>query len=430
MKSLGYAQVRAAALARARLGPGPGQARRASDAAGSELKKTPLYDVHVAHRARMVPFAGYSMPVQYEGMTHTDSHRFTRRHASLFDVSHMVQHVFRGPGAAAFLERVTPSSWASAVPMQSRLTAFLWPEGGGIVDDAMVTRIGEDEYHVVTNGACLDKDSDYFDDQLDGFGGGVDWARLDGSGLVALQGPEAARVLRAALATDVDLDGLYFGSAVWAKLKLADGAESHRVLISRGGYTGEDGFEMSFNAKLYPAQETTRRAVETLLAAAGPQTLRLAGLGPRDSLRLEAGMCLYGQDLDDTTTPAEAGLGWIIPPERRASGGFHGADVIVPQLTPKSKGGRGTERRRVGLVVQGPPAREGAKLELEGQSVGRVTSGLPSPSTGKSIAMGYVKTALHAVGTELEVVVRGRKQKAVVTRLPFVPARYHKASRT
>lgn len=404
------------------------QARCASDVAGSELKKTPLYDLHLAHGGKMVSFAGYSMPVQYTGASLAESHHFTRQHASLFDVSHMVQHIFRGRAAAAFLERVTPSAWGNMGHMQSRLTTFLWPDSGGIVDDSVITRIGESEYYVVTNGACFDKDSCYFDRELGSFGGGVEWTRLDGSGLVALQGPKAVQLLQQVLTTDVDLGALYFGSAAWVKLKLADGTETHPILVSRGGYTGEDGFEISLNGNLYPALETTSRVVEALLQVGGSDSLRLAGLGARDSLRLEAGMCLYGHDLDDTTTIVEAGLSWIIPPERRKSGGFHGANVILPQLTPVSKGGRGVERRRVGFVVEGAPAREGAEVQNgDGQSVGRITSGVPSPTLGKNIAMGYVKSGMHTAGTELDIIVRGRKRKGVVTKMPFVPTRYVKA---
>ena len=433
MNSLGSAARAAAprALARPRR---IGQARLASSGPAAELKRTPLYDVHLARGAKMVPFAGYSMPVQYADASLADSHRFTRTHASLFDVSHMVQHIFRGPDAAAFLERVTPSAWAAMAPMSSKVTTFLWPDTGGIVDDSVITRLGPDEYYVVTNGACLEKDSKYLDDELGSFGGSVDWLRLDGSGLVALQGPRAAEVLAEVLASDVDLDALYFGQAAWADLKLADGSKSHPVLVSRGGYTGEDGFELSFNGKLYPALETTTSAVEALLRSAGPERLRLAGLGARDSLRLEAGMCLYGHDLDDTTTPVEAGLSWVIGKDRRAAtaADFHGAEVILPQLTPKSKGGRGVERRRVGLVVDGGIAREGAEIvrptaAADPEPVGVVTSGCPSPTLGQNIAMGYVRDGLHKAGTELEVLIRGRPRKAVVTKMPFVPSKYHKA---
>lgn len=372
----------------------------------------------------MVPFAGHHMPVQYSSLTLAQSHQFTRTSASLFDVSHMVQHRFKGPDAAAFLEKVTPSSWSTLEPMQSKLTTLLWPGTGGIVDDTVVTRIGVDEYYVVTNGACFEKDTKYIDEELGRFGGNVEWKRLDGSGLVALQGPKSAEILSKVLATDIDLSGIYFGTSFWADLKLGDGSQTHPVLISRAGYTGEDGFELSFQGHLYPALETTTPAVQALLAAGGADgAVKLAGLGARDSLRLEAGMCLYGHDLDDTTTPVEGALSWIIPPERRKAGGFHGAEIILPQLTPKSKGGTGVDRRRVGLVVEGAPAREGAEIQQDGEKIGVITSGSPSPTTGKNIAMGYIKDGLHKSGTEVDVVVRGKKRKGVVTKMPFVPAR-------
>lgn len=408
-----------------------GAVRHGSGAApAGDLKKTPLYDFHVANGGKMVPFAGYHMPVQYSNLSLADSHHFTRNHASIFDVSHMVQHIFKGPDAAAFLERVTPSAWATQGLMQSKLTTFLWPGTGGIVDDTVITRLGEDEYYVVTNGACLDKDTKYIDEQLGQFGGSVEWTRLDNSGLFALQGPQAAEILTQVLdkESNVDLKSLYFGNAAWAQLKLADGSKTHPVLISRGGYTGEDGFEISFNGKLYPAFETTTPVVETLLKVAGPERLQMSGLGARDSLRLEAGMCLYGHDLDDTITPVEAGLSWIIPKERRVTGAgsFHGADVIVPQMTPKSKGGAGVAKRRVGLFVEGAPAREGATIEQDGQQIGTITSGVPSPTLGKNIAMGYIKDGQHKAGTEVDVVVRGRKRKGVVAKMPFIQTRYWK----
>lgn len=406
--------------------------RYVSDSSTTELKKTPLYDLHVAKGGKMVPFAGYQLPVQYSAQSLSESHQFTRNHATLFDVSHMVQHILKGPAAAAFLERVTPSDWKNQGAMQGKLTTFLWPGTGGIVDDSIVTRIGEDEYYVVTNGACAAKDSKYLDEELGKFGGDVQWTRLDNSGLVALQGPQSAEILGEVLAStsgNVKLSELYFGNSVWAELKLGEGGEkTHPVLVTRGGYTGEDGFELSFNGRDYPAFETTAPAVEALLGKAGPERLQLAGLGARDSLRLEAGMCLYGHDLDDTTTPVEAALSWIIPKERRATGGFHGAEVIIPQLSPKSKGGSGVERRRVGFVVEGAPAREGAEIQVDGVKVGTITSGVPSPTLGKNIAMGYVRDGLHKAGTEVDVVVRGRKRKAVVTKMPFVPSKYWKGT--
>lgn len=403
------------------------QLRRASGASTGDLKKTPLYDFHVANGGKLVPFAGFKLPVQYDSLSIAKSHKFTRSNASLFDVSHMVQHIFKGPDAAAFLEKVTPSDWKNQGFMQSKLTTFLWPGTGGIVDDSVVTRLGEDEYYVVTNGACLDKDVKYFDEELGKFGGNVEWTVLENSGLVALQGPQAAEILSELLASDINLNELYFGNAAYVELKLPDGGKTHPILVSRGGYTGEDGFELSFNGKLYPAFETTTPAIEALLAKAGPERLQLAGLGARDSLRLEAGMCLYGHDLDDTTTPVEAGLSWIIPPARRQAGGFHGAEVIVPQLTPKGKGGAGVSRRRVGFVVEGAPAREGAEIEVDGEKVGILTSGVPSPSLSKNIGMGYIKDGLQKAGTKVDILVRGKKRNGIVTKMPFLPAKYHKA---
>jgi aminomethyltransferase len=338
----------------------------------------------------------------------------------------MVQHIFKGPAAAAFLETVTPSDWKSQGAMQGKLTAFLWRETGGIVDDSIITRLGEDEFYVVTNGACLEKDSSYLDEELGRFGGDVEWTRIEGSGLLALQGPRSADVLSGIVDGSVDLKELYFGSSAWVTLKLDNGSQSPPVLITRGGYTGEDGFELSFSDPAHITHGTAVQATKALLGKAGPERLQMAGLAARDSLRLEAGMCLYGHDLDDTTTPVEAALSWIIPKERRQNGGFHGAEVIQAQLTPKSKGGQGVARRRVGLIVEGAPAREGAEVHKDGDKIGNITSGLPSPTLGKNIAMGYVRDGLHKSGTEVDVVVRGKKRKAVVTKMPFVPSRYWK----
>ncbi|KAG6233450.1 hypothetical protein E4U25_006326 [Claviceps purpurea] len=339
------------------------------------LKKTPLYDLHIAHGAKMVPFAAHSMPIQYPSASITDSHHFTRQHASLFDVSHMVPHFFRGPHAASFLEKVTPSDWTNQPLMQSKLTAFLWPCSGGIVDDAMITRTGEEEFYVVSNAAYMEVRISAGEGEGEGEGVG----------------------------------------------------QTEKVLVTRGGYTGEDGFEIFFDGDTCAAAEAAAKFAEMLLKVAGPERLQLAGLGARDSLRLEAGMCLYGHDLDDATTPVEAGLNWVIDKSRRhETAGFHGAEKIAWQMVPKNKGGAGVERRRVGFFVEGAPAREGADVQFEGESVGKITSGIPSPTLGKNIAMGYVRDGLHKPGTELDVVVRGRLRKAAVTRMPFYAPRYYR----
>ncbi|KAK1638231.1 glycine cleavage system T protein [Colletotrichum phormii] len=404
-------------------------------AAFSKQDKTPLYDFHVAHGGKMVIFGGHHMPVQYAGQSLAESHHFTRTHASLFDVSHMVQHRFTGPKAAAFLETVTPSSVADMEYNTSKLSTFLHPGTGGIVDDTMITRLGEHEYAVVSNAGTREKIFAYLTEHTAALQNpeGTDfwWEVLEGYGLVALQGPQSAEILQEVLdpADGLDLSTLYFGNTGFARLRYQDGpggqwkSTPEKAMISRGGYTGEDGFEISF-------QSTNGEAgpiAETLLQVAGPERLQLAGLGPRDSLRLEAGMCLYGHDIDDSTTPVEGSLSWIIPKERRTKGGFHGAEVINKQLVPKSKGGAGIERRRVGFVVSGAPAREGAEIfTKDGEKVGVITSGSPSPTLGKNIAMGYVKEGLHKSGTELDVVVRGKKRGAVVSKMPLVPSKYFK----
>ncbi|KAI8966053.1 glycine cleavage system T protein [Daldinia sp. FL1419] len=416
----------------------PVQTRRSYASAptsGSEaLNKTALYDLHVSHGAKIVPFGGFYMPVQYAGLSVTASHHFTRSHASLFDVGHMVQHRFEGPGATAFLQRITPAGLENLGVNSSTLSALLIPGTGGIVDDTIITKLGENSFYVVTNAACRDKDLAYLSEQLGQWEKeghpAVNHKVLDGQGLIALQGPLSEQILEQILANpkEADLHGLFFGQCRSVTLKLQDGREVSDILVSRGGYTGEDGFEISI-----PAEHTVA-VTETLLQSAGPEKLQLAGLGARDSLRLEAGMCLYGHDLNEDITPVEGALSWIIGKERRSEtdiskGAFHGASVILSQLTPKSKGGAGVEKRRIGLIVEGAPAREGAEIQdAEGNKVGVVTSGCPSPTLGKNIAMGYVKDGLHKAGTELLVSIRGKQRKAVVTKMPFVPSKYWKGN--
>jgi len=380
----------------------------------------------------MVPFANYAMPVQYTDLSVLNSHLFTRSAASLFDVGHMVQHHFSGPGAAALLERVTPGDIKGLAPHTSTLSTMLWSTGG-IVDDLIITKLWEDRFYVVTNAGCREKDLKFLAEQLAAFekegGAEVKWTVLEGQGLVALQGPKAKEVLSRVVVNsqgEGNLDNLYFGQSRYMKVKSLSleragplGFQSSLLLVSRGGYTGEDGFEISI-----PAQET--ETVTQLLLDAGGEDIRLAGLGARDSLRLEAGMCLYGHDLDDSTTPVEAGLSWVIGKRRREEGGFNGAETILAQLKPKSKGGKGVERRRVGFIVQGPPAREGAEIVVDGKQVGTITSGCPSPCLKKNIAMGYIQDGLHKAGTPVEVIVRGKARKGEVTKMPFLATSYYK----
>lgn len=363
------------------------------------------------------------MPVQYDSLSVSASHHFTRSHCSIFDVSHMVQHNFSGPGAEAFLEQITPAGIKDLKPFSSGLTALLLPETGGIVDDTIVTRLKFGDFYVVTNAGCREKDLKFFKKYLGEWKGEkVKWEVLNDKALIALQGPSSADVLSSILPKHEHeaLQNLHFGRCMEAVLIYPPGMYTKPVLISRGGYTGEDGFEISVK------KEDAEKIVKALLKEGG-EKVALAGLGARDSLRLEAGMCLYGHDLDETVTPVEASLSWIIGKDRKVEGGFHGDKVILSQLKPKSKGGAGVERRRVGLVVDGAPAREGAEIvNSEGEKIGVVTSGCPSPSLKRNIAMGYIKDGSHKAGTEVDVVVRGKKRRAVVTKMPFIPTKYWK----
>jgi aminomethyltransferase len=301
----------------------------------------------------------------------------------------------------------------------------------------MITRLEEGPKHlfyVVTNAGNRKKDHDFLSAAIEKWADTVNPAvqlqhlEADGEpfGLIALQGPLAADILSSAFASSckVDVSNWYFGNAKYITLTLPSG-ESHPIVASRGGYTGEDGFELS----VHPSQ--TVEVAEQLLKTAGKDKLRLAGLGARDSLRLEAGMCLYGHDLDDSTTPVEAGLNFIIPKNRRTANdiGFNGAETIIPQLTPPSKGGKGVSRRRVGLTVEGAPAREGAEVvSQDGKAIGKVTSGCPSPTLKKNIAMAYVEDGMHKAGTEVQVVVRGKNRKGTVTKMPFVPNKFYRGA--
>lgn len=336
-----------------------------------------------------------------------------------------VQHHFSGPGAEAFLESITPSSLSTLPVQQSTLSTLLHPGTGGIVDDTVIARLS-DRFYVVTNAGCREKDTAYFKEQLEAWTSkhpeqAVEWKILNGQGLVALQGPLSAEILARVLDDKAkgDLKALYFGQCVFTTIKGTD----VEVLVSRAGYTGEDGFEISI------PQHATEAVTQFMLDSA-PDELRFAGLGARDTLRLEAGMCLYGHDLDDTTTPVEGALSWIIGKDRRTKGGFHGDSVILQQLKKKSEGG-GVSRRRIGLIIDGSPAREGAEIVNEaGEKIGNVTSGCPSPTLKKNIAMGYIKDGMHKAGTEVQVVVRGKKRKGVVSKMPFVPSKYYKQPTT
>lgn len=414
------------------------QAVRYASSSNGPLAKTQLYDLHEAHGAKMVPFAGYSMPLQYADLSHVESHMWTREKASLFDVSHMVQHHLSGPGAMNLLMKVTPSSLDKLAPNTSTLSCLLEVGTGGIVDDTVITRRGEDSFYFVTNAGRRTEDLAYLQAEIDAYraehgADSIKWDILEDRALVALQGPKAASVLQplihASSTASTDLSTLYFGNCRELYLTLPDGtATPHPLLISRTGYTGEDGFEISI-----PTSGASALPEQVVNLFLNNNECRLAGLAARDSLRLEAGMCLYGHDISTAQTPPAAALGWIVGRDRRdpATATFNGASAILAQLaSPKTLG-----QRRVGLSVEkGPPAREGAiVVDLSDPAnpvqVGVVTSGLPSPSLGgQNIAMAYVKNGLHKKGTELGVQVRKKVLKASVVGMPWIESKFHRPS--
>lgn len=364
------------------------------------LRQTPLHDLHVSLGAKMVPFAGYAMPLQYEGILAEHGH--VRTAAGLFDVSHMGQITLVGANADQALERLLPGDIQGLAPGRLRYSLFT-NDTGGILDDLMVTRRADDLLLVV-NAACKHQDLAHLQRHLSP--AGVTVMAQFSRALLALQGPQAAAAL-AALAPEVAALGFMQAGAFSLAGKPA--------WVSRSGYTGEDGFEIGLDAA------DARSVAEALLAQPAVKPI---GLGARDSLRLEAGLCLYGHDIDPTTSPVEAALEFALSKRRRAQGGFMGANVILPQLeTPPP-------RRRVGLALQGrQPAREGAEIiDASGTVVGRVTSGGFAPSLERPIAMGYVATALAQPGQALGVLVRGKILAAEVTALPFVPNRYFRKS--
>lgn len=388
----------------------PLQLRRASSNQVGE-RRTALYDFHVKHGGRMVPFAGYSMPVQYEGLGIGASHLHTRLHASLFDVSHMLQSRLHGPDRVRFAESLVVSDIQGLAEDSGTLTVYT-NEQGGIIDDLIVNKT-RDCLYVVSNAGCRDKDLAHVQARLAAFqaaGGQATLELLDSWSLLALQGPAAAELLQP-LVDHCSLASVRFMRGATVTL-----AGIPHCRLTRCGYTGEDGFELSV-----PSSEVVGLAEELLSRSAG--RLQLAGLGARDSLRIEAGLCLYGQDIDEQTTPVEAGLTFTIGKRRRQLADFPGAPLIVEQIRQKPR------RRRVGLVATsaGPPARSGATVydAAGSRELGKVTSGIPSPSLGSNIAMAYVPHEHSAAGTKVQLEVRGRRLEATVVKMPFVPSHYY-----
>ena len=366
----------------------------------STEKHTALYDWHVARGAKIVPFAGYAMPVQYEeGIV--KEHLWTREHAGLFDVSHMGQVLVRGADVAARLERLLPVDLQGLAVNQQRY-ALLMNAQGGIDDDLMLTRRADD-FYVVVNAAC--KDADFAKLQAGLPDCEVAW--WPERALLALQGPEAVDVLAAIEPAVRELTFMHGGEYTLLGAK---------CWVSRSGYTGEDGYEISV------PNDHAAKLADALCADARVKPI---GLGARDSLRLEAGLCLYGNDIDAGTSPIEASLIWAIQKVRRPggerAGGYPGADVVGQHIE------NGASRKRVGLTIDGrAPVRAHTELFVGDEKIGEVTSGGFGATINAPIAMGYVRTDLAAVGTKLVAKVRGKDVAVEVVAMPFVKKDYKK----
>lgn len=364
------------------------------------LARTPLYDLHLELGAKMVPFAGYQMPVQYPtGIL--KEHNHTRTQAGLFDISHMGQVRLSGADAAAALETLVPVDIID-LAVNTQRYALLTNSNGGILDDLMVANAG-DHLLLVVNAACKQQDLSHLQQYLSArcrVDELSDWA------LLALQGPLASKVLARLAPNTAQMIFMQTATVMLAGVN---------CFVSRSGYTGEDGFEISV------PNDHAEALARVLLAQ--PEVAPV-GLGARDSLRLEAGLCLYGHDMDENSTPVEASLSWALSKVRRAgqprSGGYPGADIILHQLA------EGVARKRVGLVPHDRmPVREGAEVvNTKGEVVGIVTSGGFGPTVGGPVAMGYVDTAQANVGTVLDAIVRGKPVPVVVAKTPFVAQRY------
>ena len=374
-------------------------------APAAPLLTTPLNALHIELGARMVPFAGYSMPVQYPAGLMAE-HLHTRQAAGLFDVSHMGQLKLVGPDAAAAFETLVPVD-VVGLPEGKQRYGLLLNDEGGVIDDLMFFNQGADTLFVIVNGACKVGDIAHIQARI---GGRCQVVPMPDHGLLALQGPQAAAALARLVPGVEKLVFMSGGSFAWSGVEL---------FITRSGYTGEDGFEISV-----PGAQAEALA-RALLAQ--PE-VKPIGLGARNSLRLEAGLCLYGNDIDTTTTPPEAALNWAIQKVRRTggarAGGFPGADKVLAQIDNPSS----LPRKRVGLVaLERVPVREHTELQsTDGQKIGEVTSGLLGPTVNEPVAMGYVTPAFAAIGTRVNAIVRGKVVPMEVRAMPFVPTNYYR----
>ncbi|KER19647.1 hypothetical protein T265_11633 [Opisthorchis viverrini] len=383
--------------------------------------RTPFYDFHISHGAKIVDFCGFSLPIQYAQQNILDSHNYVRKNCGIFDVSHMLQVRIHGADRLYFMESLTSSDLLNLPPGTGTLSVYL-KDDGGILDDLIINKCTEPYLYVVSNAACAEKITSHLRmKQIEFSQSGKD-ATVEFLGryaLLAVQGPESYNILRQNTDTEGQriLDNLYFmeSSIIPSLFGLNDSSDPIR--ITRCGYTGEDGYEISVPDKL--ALELANRMMET-------RRVKPIGLAARDTLRLEAGMCLYGNDLSESVTPVEASLSWLVGKRRRQASSdppIRGGKKILAQLKDKAQ----VSERRIGIAGgTGPQARTGAKIfsdKIDGP-VGQVTSGCLSPTLGRNIAMAYVKSEFTNPGEKLHVEIRQKLYPFTVTSLPFVPNRY------
>lgn len=366
------------------------------------------------YNAKFVPYAGFEMPILYKNQTHIESHDWVRSKVGLFDVSHMLQHHFEGPDAAALLEKITPIDTKSLQPFTSSLSVLL-NENGGIIDDTIITKHNDEKFYVVTNAGCRDKDIAFIKKEAENFKN-INHYTFEGT-LIAIQGPQAQKLLQKY--TNEDLSKLYFGNS---KITSLNGFVKDDVHLARTGYTGEDGFEMSIKASNEAEAAQSREFFEALIDE-HPDLVAPIGLAARDSLRLEAGMCLYGNELSEDITPIEASLAWLVPKSRRdpATATFNGASKILDQLNNKGL----VTRRRIGITSKGPAPRGGGKILFEGKEVGVISSGSLSPTLGQNVAQSYLDKSVK-IGSTVQLEIRGKLRDGVVTKLPFVANNFYK----
>lgn len=358
------------------------------------MKTTPFKEIHEAAGAKMVDFAGFYMPVQYSGII--DEHNTVRNGVGVFDVSHMGEFIVKGPKALDFLQKIVSNDISKVVPGQAQY-GYLPNEEGGIVDDLLVYHLEDGNYMCVVNAGNIEKDWAWFEKN------NTEGAELhnisDNTSLLAIQGPKAAEALQSL--TDIDLL-----SIPYYRFLRGTFAGVENVIISATGYTGAGGFELYFH------KDHSAAIWQKIFEAGAPQGIKPIGLGARDTLRLEKGFCLYGNDIDDTTSPIEAGLSWVTSFKK---------DFIAKDIIQSVKV-KGAEKKLVGFVMidRGIPRHDYEIADADGKTIGRVTSGTQAPSLNQGIGLGYIKTEFAAVGTEIYIPLRGKLLKARIVKTPFI----------